>query len=124
MTDPSKVLPPPVIEALRAGNKIEAIKRLREVSGIGLGEAKALIDAVEHHARAAAKQGKQAASAAATMHAKHTGHPHAKHPNPLIMHRPGLSPGEEPRVGGHGWWILALIAAGVFVYFMATGSLA
>ena len=37
-------LPPSVVEAMQRGNKIEAIRRLREQSGLGLKEAK---DAVE-----------------------------------------------------------------------------
>ena len=115
MTDPSKVLPPGVMEALKAGNKIEAIKRLRAASGGGLGEAKALIDAVEHHLRAGAKPqggGKQ----------RNVSMPHAKHPNPPLMRRPGLSPGEEPRAGGNPWWILVLVAVGAVMYFIATGK--
>lgn len=38
-------LPPEVIEALNAGHKIEAIKRLREARGLGLKEAKHIVDA-------------------------------------------------------------------------------
>lgn len=41
---PPRPLPPTVQEALQRGNKIEAIKRLRQIEGIGLKEAK---DAVE-----------------------------------------------------------------------------
>ena len=37
-------LPPDVIEAIRAGHKIEAIKILRERTGIGLANAKVLVD--------------------------------------------------------------------------------
>ena len=38
-------LPPPVIEALRTGKKIEAIKLLRLERNLGLKEAKDLVDA-------------------------------------------------------------------------------
>jgi len=38
-------LPHSVLEALRAGNKLEAIKRLRNLTGLGLKEAKDRIDA-------------------------------------------------------------------------------
>ena len=37
-------LPPDVIEAIRSGHKIEAIKILRERTGIGLANAKVLVD--------------------------------------------------------------------------------
>lgn len=39
-------LPPEVMQALRAGHKVEAIKRLRRARGIGLKEAKDAVDAV------------------------------------------------------------------------------
>jgi hypothetical protein len=44
MPTPAYPLPPPVLDALRRGNTIEAIKLLRTATGLGLGEAKALID--------------------------------------------------------------------------------
>ena len=44
-SDPA--LSPQVQEALRHGNKIEAIKIYRELTGTGLGEAKAVIDRAE-----------------------------------------------------------------------------
>lgn len=40
-------LPIDVIQAIENGQKIEAIKRLRETAGIGLKEAKDMIDAYE-----------------------------------------------------------------------------
>ena len=43
-----QTLPPEVLEALRKGNKIEAVKRLREAAKIGLAEAKGRIDTVEN----------------------------------------------------------------------------
>jgi len=44
-TDP--VLSPQIQEALRRGNKIEAIKIYRELTGVGLAEAKQVIDRAE-----------------------------------------------------------------------------
>jgi ribosomal protein L7/L12 len=41
------ILPPDVLELLNAGNKIEAIKRLRGTTGLGLKEAKDLIESYE-----------------------------------------------------------------------------
>lgn len=43
----ASVLPDDVLDALRGGNKIEAIKRLREATGLGLKEAKDLVEAHE-----------------------------------------------------------------------------
>ena len=37
-------LPPEVIEAIRQGRKVEAIKILREAKGLGLANAKVLVD--------------------------------------------------------------------------------
>ena len=37
-------LPPDVLEAIREGRKIEAIKLLREAKGLGLANAKVLVD--------------------------------------------------------------------------------
>lgn len=44
-SDPA--LSPQVQEALRRGNKIEAIKIYREITGVGLAEAKGAIDRAE-----------------------------------------------------------------------------
>jgi ribosomal protein L7/L12 len=49
----ASVLPDDVLDALRDGNRIEAIKRLREATGLGLKEAK---DLVEAHAAGVAGQ--------------------------------------------------------------------
>jgi hypothetical protein len=44
-------LPPEVVKAITQGRKIEAIKLLREATGIGLANAKVLVDrAVRRHA--------------------------------------------------------------------------
>jgi ribosomal protein L7/L12 len=48
-TDP--VMSPKVQEALRSGNKIEAIKIYREMTGVGLAEAKDVIDKAEKSIR-------------------------------------------------------------------------
>lgn len=44
MSDPARALPDEVVAALQRGNKIEAIKRLREAWSIGLKEAKDHVD--------------------------------------------------------------------------------
>ena len=45
MTFPVGQLPPDVLKALASGRTIDAIKRLRKATGLGLAEAKAVIDA-------------------------------------------------------------------------------
>jgi len=47
MADRIDSLPDDVVEAWKGGNKIEAIRRLREAAHMGLAEAKAVIDALD-----------------------------------------------------------------------------
>lgn len=46
-TNSDPVFSPQIQEALRRGNKIEAIKIYRELTGVGLAEAKQAIDGME-----------------------------------------------------------------------------
>ena len=78
-------LPLPVVEALQRGNRIEAIKLLRESTGMDLRDAH---DAVEKFRRSTA--------ADAT----------------------GLAPGEVPKSGRGFWWIAALALTGAVVYYL------
>jgi ribosomal protein L7/L12 len=48
--DPHKNLPAQVIESLRRGEKIQAIKHYREFSGVGLREAKEFVEEVQRRA--------------------------------------------------------------------------
>jgi ribosomal protein L7/L12 len=48
--EPYKNLPSDVVDALRRGNKIQAIKHYREATGIGLKEAKDFIEDVQRRA--------------------------------------------------------------------------
>ena len=94
-------LPPDVVEALRKGNKIEAIKRLREATKLGLAEAKGAVEQFEQRGKASSS------------HASHHS-PHHAH-NPPLPHRPGnLSPGEMPRSSASGAAIVILVALGAF----------
>jgi hypothetical protein len=45
--DPYSEVPPPVLDALRRGKKIEAIKEYRAATGVGLKEAKEFVEEVE-----------------------------------------------------------------------------
>ena len=95
-------LPPAVIEALRSGNKIQAIKLLREtLGGLGLAEAKGILDHLEkgEAAPAPAKPGpKPAVRIVKTVHA-----------DPTAPSRDGLSPGEEPRSNSNPISVIGLI---------------
>ena len=96
-----KSLPPEVIDALKRGNKIEAIKRLREAMALGLAEAK---NVVEAHDLISGSSGK----------AKPQAHPTPK-PKPFTYSRrpreDDLSPGEEPRNAASPLGIVVAIAA-------------
>jgi ribosomal protein L7/L12 len=48
--DPYKDLHPRVLDALRRGEKIEAIKEYRQATGVGLKEAKEYVDEIERRA--------------------------------------------------------------------------
>jgi hypothetical protein len=45
--DPTVNVPPDVVEALRRGAKIDAIKRYREATGVGLKEAKDFVEGLQ-----------------------------------------------------------------------------
>lgn len=81
---PASTLPPAVAAALRRGNKIDAIKLLREHTGLGLKEAKDAIDAF--HLGARTRDGK-------------------------------LGPGEVSRSTSAVWWMVAIAVAGVAAYY-------
>ncbi len=49
-------LPPPVVEALQRGEKIQAIRLMREIAGVGLKQAKEAVDG-SPHAVAATRRG-------------------------------------------------------------------
>jgi hypothetical protein len=93
-------LPLEVLGALRAGNKIEAIKLMREKTGIGLAEASALVDAYNR------LQG--GSGTAKTTITKRVGMQHV----PGAARGPGLSPGEEPRSSAP-WQVIAAIAVAI-----------
>ena len=85
-SDASSHVPDSVRQALAAGNKIEAIRLLREHAGIGLKDAKDRVDAL------AASSG--------------SGSPH------------GLSPGEQPRGSRALGWIVVALVAGLAAYYL------
>lgn len=88
--------PPAATEALRRGNKIEAIRLVREATGLGLKEAKDAVEAREQ-----------------------TLVPTVEGLSP----RDGLSPGEVPRSRDRLWWVLIVlaIAGGLAWHFLRRG---
>jgi hypothetical protein len=111
-------LPPNVVEALQKGNKIEAIKLLRQMTKMGLAEAKSMI---EMQAQAASRPAaaKPASSPAVTHSTPHVP-PHATVPPVTLNGSAGLSPGEVPRTpgGGISFLVLAVIAVIAAWYFL------
>jgi hypothetical protein len=85
--NPIATVGPAIVEALKKGNKIEAIKLMRQASGLGLAEAKQLIDRYE-----AAKLKTETAARTVAPHSAAA--PHVYKP------RPGLSPGQVAPSGG------------------------
>lgn len=109
MADPTKTLPPEVVEALRRGNKIEAIKLLRKAAGLGLAEAKARAEA--HAPGAAAGRPMSGNAAHAPLY-------------PGGRRIPGLSPGEVPRTSSAAPLafivLIAAIVIGAWLYSTTT----
>ncbi|SRR5260221_5080852 len=104
-------LPPDVIDALNKGRLIEAIKLLRTGNGIGLKEAKDIIDS--HIRRAGAPVGSQVAkdAAAASQRRMIADHSTAS----------GYSPGEVPRGQNFAWVIMVLVAAAFLGFYFLRG---
>jgi len=91
-------IPPDVLKALREGRQIDALKLLRKNSGVGLAEAKALVDAVlRSQAASQTKAGDTKLRISIPLHP-------ARDRN--------LSPGEVPRTSS-GPWTIALVLGAV-----------
>ena len=120
-------IPPGVLEALKQGNKVEAIRLMRESTKLGLTESKALVDMLDKAkgvigtAQAVAKMA-QAVRPVST--AKPVG-PVTMRPAVAPLHvplrRPGLSPGEVPRESSGAWGIVVLVAVGLGMAYALVG---
>jgi len=114
-------LPPGVLEALRQGNKIEAIRLLRQSTKMGLAESKALVEMLDKAKGmiGAVQAVANVAQAAKAGRVANPVGPVKMRPAPahLPMRRPGLSPGEVPRDGTSAWGILVLVAIGLTVAY-------
>jgi hypothetical protein len=128
--DPARrTLPPQVVDALRRGRTVDAIKLLRESGRFGLAEAKSLL---EWHARQNTIPVRGAPTPApprAPEPARPMAHPRVADaatrmrsaPPGLRGHaRRGLSPGEVPRGGaGIGTGVLLGLGALVVIYLLS-----
>jgi hypothetical protein len=109
MANPLDSLPPNVVEALRRGDKIGAIKLLREVARVGLAEAKNAIDTANRQSATHRPEHNPEHRPAAAGTPPHSPPPQV--PAASTLYSPGLSPGEVPRTsGGMGFVIVVIIA--------------
>ena len=110
--------PPGVLEALKKGNKLEAVKLLRAATQTGLKEAKMVVDALQAgNAPAAKTDGRPSNSSARTASVgAHAVTPPAPIPGYVPHSKTGLSPGEVPHSGGAGGWVFVVVSA-VVVFF-------
>ncbi len=91
-------VPDAVRQALAEGNKIEAIRLLRDHEGLGLKEAKERADAIEQSMAEPASIGMGAGT-------------------------PGLSPGQQPGGSAGNWLVVAVVVAiAVGAYFWMRGG--
>ena len=102
---------PEVTQALKSGNKIEAIRILREKTGVGLAEAN---DAVE-------RQFSKYSSSSSPMESPAPTSTRLPASGSSIV-RPGLSPGEVPQTKGGRWWIAVVIVIGAAIYYALSQS--
>ena len=119
---PRPQFPPGVLEALKAGNKIEAIRLLRDATKMGLTEAKAMVEMLDKakgmigvaQAVANVAQGARPATIAKPVKpVKMRAAPAPAFP----ARRPGLSPGEVPRESSSAWGIVVLVLIGLAVAY-------
>ncbi len=117
MADPRN-LPPEVLTAIRDGNKILAIKLLRLRTGVGLAEAKGMVEAREVPRQESSLDEDTSDHMPARRPTVSVTVARPK-PPPGYVKRDGLSPGEVPRT--HGGLQAAIffiaIAAAVGIYF-------
>ena len=111
--DAGRVLPPAVLEALQRGDKIAAVKLLRERTGIGLKAARERIDQAGFQTSAFPDAPSSGASAALP----HFDHRIEAPRDQLAPRANGLAPGEVPRSNGAFWLVLLLLAV-IAAYYL------
>jgi ribosomal protein L7/L12 len=112
--DAGRVLPDVVVEALQRGDKMAAVKLLRERTGLGLKAARERIEAAGFPA-SGFPEAAAAARQAALPHLNHRIDPPR---DQLAPRANGLAPGEVPRSNGAFWLVLLLLAAIAGYYLM------
>lgn len=113
MSTPQRQLPPGVIEALKAGNKIEAIRILRDSTKMGLAEAKAAVEMLDKMKGVVGAAQAIAKASSVTKNVR----PVKMQPKPSAtpLRRPGMSPGEVPRESSGALGIAILVIVGLTV---------
>ena len=104
-----------VLDALRGGQYLVAIKLLRQQPGMDLKQAKDIIDAARVQLHSFAQGHANSATQA----------PHAPQPPPVpeLHQRPGLAPGEVPHGSDSAlWWIVLAVAAFAAWYLLRRGG--
>ena len=145
MTLPDDPLPKHVLDALRGGNKIEAIRRLRQASGLGLAEAKERIEAIGRSGsgkpasvaeflagempaqlKAAIERGNFVEAIKLVREHQGVGPKQAKdaveRARPTYVANPDAPPDTFHKIVTGLWWILALALAGFVAYYFLAGG--
>ena len=117
-------LPPNVVEALKLGRPVEAVKRLRKATGMGLAEAKSVVDAFssgntayQPPLPAQLPRRDRDVFAKAEPETEHR----QQHFTPAAQPAPsrgGLGPGEVPRSNAAAFWIVLLLATAIAGYYL------
>lgn len=117
MSNAAKPLPPQVLEALRAGQPLEAIRLLRESSGWGLKEA---MGAIALHGGAVSKAKAPRKPRPSTPHSVEVDSTHDDRKiEASDLYDPRYSPGEVPRSqDGILWGVVAALIALALYFFL------
>lgn len=106
---PHQALGKDVLDALRSGEYLRAIKLLRQQPGMDLKQAKDIIDAARVQLQ--------------TMAQGHAMHGDVRPQLPELHQRPGLAPGEVPRGADSAlWWVVLAVAAFAAWYLLRRGG--
>jgi ribosomal protein L7/L12 len=111
------VLPEVVLEALRRGDKLGAVRLLRERTGLGLKAARKRIEAASGSSLDSGAPPHEFAPAPAVEMPRNAAVPQP----PLTLDRRGLGRGEVPRSNAAAWWIALLAAAAFAIYYFSSG---
>ena len=112
MADPQ--VPPEIAAALEKGNLIEAIKLLRQQKGVGLAEAKGMIEALQR--QAAASGGNVKVNVKTTVRTTAAPIRRVRSPRPVAgQGESHLSPGQVARGGNSALAIAVIVVIGLAI---------